>query len=470
MEDDNRPKTSRPPATGESIRPVTAAVKIQRDDPTSHSTHELPKIIAEQPGDDDDEGMFSFLPPTAESNPAPTAESQHIPVNSATTSMHSTAAAYANAFAQMQADKKAGRSSRNSHRNSSGRHRSSYLSPSSPSFTQSYLENTPYENLPPSAWSQGYSVGSARSPVITLDSQFRRAQQTAESDVDSYSHIQPSRKGSDTYPVGGLPGGELGYEKDVHESSSEEDKVPDAEGYDGQDPLDMLSQYGEEEEDSPFPEVRASVSNIDDPEMPCLTARSWILGLVFTCVCSALNIFFNLRYPSPYITSVLVQILTYPAGKVMAAYLPTRSFRNPSWLQRWTGCGSEWSLNPGPFNIKEHTVMVIMANASITPAYALNLTLVLDKYYLTPKGIGFDLLLVISTQMLGFSLAGMCRRFLVWPAGMIWPENLVTCTLLNTFHAEDDDGRDGSMTRYKFFSIVLIAAGAYYILPGEFYQ
>ena len=34
---------------------------------------------------------------------------------------------------------------------------------------------------------------------------------------------------------------------------------------------------------------------------------------------------------------------------------------------------------------------------------------------------------------------------------MIWPQNLVLCTLLNTFHAEDDDGQDGSMTRFRFF-------------------
>lgn len=39
-----------------------------------------------------------------------------------------------------------------------------------------------------------------------------------------------------------------------------------------------------EEEDSPFPEVRASVSNIDDPEMPALTLRMWVLGLLLTFV------------------------------------------------------------------------------------------------------------------------------------------------------------------------------------------
>ena len=36
------------------------------------------------------------------------------------------------------------------------------------------------------------------------------------------------------------------------------------------------------DKDSPFPEVRASVSNIDDPDMPALTIRMWFIGL-FLC-------------------------------------------------------------------------------------------------------------------------------------------------------------------------------------------
>lgn len=40
----------------------------------------------------------------------------------------------------------------------------------------------------------------------------------------------------------------------------------------------------EEEEDSPYAEVRASVSNIDDPEMPCLTLRMWTIGMLLVIV------------------------------------------------------------------------------------------------------------------------------------------------------------------------------------------
>ena len=40
-----------------------------------------------------------------------------------------------------------------------------------------------------------------------------------------------------------------------------------------------------EDEDSPYPEVRASVSNIDDPDMPAMTIRMWCVGLVL-CMAS----------------------------------------------------------------------------------------------------------------------------------------------------------------------------------------
>lgn len=66
-----------------------------------------------------------------------------------------------------------------------------------------------------------------------------------------------------------------------------------------------------EEEDSPFPEVRASVSNIDDPEMPCLTLRMWFIGLLLImvtgCVASALS---NCRGLTPHCLDRLLRSCT----------------------------------------------------------------------------------------------------------------------------------------------------------------
>lgn len=47
--------------------------------------------------------------------------------------------------------------------------------------------------------------------------------------------------------------------------------------------------------ESPYAEVRAAVSTVDDPTMPVNTFRSWLLGLFFALVISALNQLFEMR-------------------------------------------------------------------------------------------------------------------------------------------------------------------------------
>lgn len=49
-------------------------------------------------------------------------------------------------------------------------------------------------------------------------------------------------------------------------------------------------------------------------------------------------------------------------------------------------------------------------------------------------GWGFQLLFGISTLCTGYGLAGLMRRFLVWPAAMIWPGNLVNATFFHVLH------------------------------------
>jgi OPT oligopeptide transporter protein len=147
-------------------------------------------------------------------------------------------------------------------------------------------------------------------------------------------------------------------------------------------------------------------------------------------------------------------------GKFLAFILPITPYRFPRFLG-----GTEFSLNPGPWNIKEHVLVYIMANVAVGPAFAVNASVVAEVYYKIKYDFWFDLTLVLATQLTGFGLAGVCRRFLVWPASMVWPQNLVACTLLNTLHAEEDEDSEG-ITRYKFFFWVFGATFFFYFLPG----
>ncbi|EIW72833.1 hypothetical protein TREMEDRAFT_42014 [Tremella mesenterica DSM 1558] len=224
------------------------------------------------------------------------------------------------------------------------------------------------------------------------------------------------------------------------------------------DDIDMENDLAEE--DSPFAEVRASVSNIDDPDMPALTARAMVIGMFFAVIGSGINTFFFFRFPAPYISPLLIQVASYPVGKAASWIIPIHTVYMPGWLGGW-----KFSTNPGPFNIKEHTIIVIMANISVAPAYALFALSSLEFYYQHPVTSAFGIFMIMTTQMTGFAFAGFARRFVVWPASMIWPGNLVIATNLNTFHAEED-GFKGGMTRLKFLLIAGSASFGYYFLPG----
>ena len=99
-------------------------------------------------------------------------------------------------------------------------------------------------------------------------------------------------------------------------------------------------------------------------------------------------------------------------------------------------------------------------------------------------------MLVMSTQLLGFSIGGILRRFLVQPPSMsahvaswrnvslthvayaVWPAYLVTCALFNTLHAKSYAGMGtrGGVSRKRFFLYAWAAGMCWYFVPGYLFQ
>ncbi|KAG8949371.1 hypothetical protein FRC04_008606 [Tulasnella sp. 424] len=171
--------------------------------------------------------------------------------------------------------------------------------------------------------------------------------------------------------------------------------------------------------------------------------------------------FFYLRNPAPYWSGPVGAILAWFGGKLLEKILPIRT---------WTVAGYEFSLNPGPFNIKEHTLMYMLGGlileANMAP-YAMGATVVWEKRYHQGLNTGFCFLFVLSSQILGFGLVGLCHRLLVWPASAIWPTDLSTCATLNALHAGEDmySNRKGPK-QATFFGTVAVAAGVWAFFPG----
>ncbi|KAM7192183.1 OPT oligopeptide transporter domain containing protein [Rhypophila sp. PSN 637] len=180
---------------------------------------------------------------------------------------------------------------------------------------------------------------------------------------------------------------------------------------------------------SPYAEVRAVVDNHDDPTLPVSTIRAWVIGIFFSCCISFINAFFEIRLPGIWVEAAVPQLLAYPVGRLCARVLPDKGF---------TLFGVRHSLNPGPFNKKEHMLITIMSNVSPGVPYTNHIVWIqfLPKYFHQEwaSNLGYQILIGLSTNFIGYGMAGLCRRFLVYPSYCVWPSSLVIIAMNSAFH------------------------------------
>ncbi|KNZ51638.1 hypothetical protein VP01_387g8 [Puccinia sorghi] len=110
-------------------------------------------------------------------------------------------------------------------------------------------------------------------------------------------------------------------------------------------------------------------------------------------------------------------------------------------------------------------------------SYAGDIVAVQDLYYHRDIGHVGGLLLVLSTQLIGFGLAGMTYSLLVRPTNMVWPSSLVVMTMYNTLHSKSS-GMSSFVPpaeesilmakKFKFFLIVFGLITIYQFIPTVF--
>ncbi|KAJ2006719.1 hypothetical protein GGI04_000133 [Coemansia thaxteri] len=244
----------------------------------------------------------------------------------------------------------------------------------------------------------------------------------------------------------------------------------------------------DESSDSPFEVVRTAVSNSDNPTMPSMTFRSIVLGVFFVCLISFVNQFYWERDNPIALNLLIVQLLCYPMGVGMAWALPKKT---------WSCFGYKWTMNSGPFTIKEHVLISLMSNASAYMALTVDIFAVLRLYYNPSFSLWTALVLLLSGQLFAYSLAGLSRTLLVLPASMIWPSSLINASLFRTFHEHHPEyskpahaskvgepvqavrfprqarwrlrGLSG-LSRTKFFWLCFAGSFVWYFVPGYLLQ
>lgn len=172
----------------------------------------------------------------------------------------------------------------------------------------------------------------------------------------------------------------------------------------------------------------------------------------FQCSCSSCA-----SDPSVFITGIVVQLITLPIGRLFERILPSRQFNT---------FGYVWSLSPGPFTIKEHVCITVMANVVAGGAYATDIILTQRVFYNQRVSYGYQIVIVLSSQLIGYSLAGLLRQFVVWPSSMIWPGALVNSALFNTLHKNYGKKDPGHISRERFFLYAFLGSFLWYFVPG----
>ncbi|KAM0908353.1 hypothetical protein ACQ4PT_015510 [Festuca glaucescens] len=226
----------------------------------------------------------------------------------------------------------------------------------------------------------------------------------------------------------------------------------------GPDTRDEITACVDKVDDCPIEEVRLTVPITDDPTLPVLTFRTWFLGLISCALLAFCNQFFGYRQNPLYISSLSVQIVVLPIGRLMAACLPPKVIGIKG--TRWS-----FSLNPGPFNLKEHVLITIFANSGSSYVYAIGVITIVKAFYHRDIHPVAAMILTQTTQLMGYGWAGLFRKFLVDSPYMWWPSNLVQVSLFRALHEKEKRPKGGS-TRLQFFLIVLATSFAYYIVPN----
>lgn len=138
-------------------------------------------------------------------------------------------------------------------------------------------------------------------------------------------------------------------------------------------------------------QVDITVPKTDDPTLPVYTFRMWFLGIASCVLLSFLNQFFWYRTEPLSIGSISAQIAVVPLGHLMARTVTNRVF-----LQ---GTRFEFTLNPGPFNVKEHVLITMLANAGAGSVYATHILSAVKLYYKRSLGFLPAFIVMMTTQV-----------------------------------------------------------------------
>lgn len=102
-----------------------------------------------------------------------------------------------------------------------------------------------------------------------------------------------------------------------------------------------------------------------------------------------------------------------------------------------------------------------MTAASSSTPEAMSVLAVQKLWYNIQPNAAIGIFLILSTQMVGYGVAGMLRSTLVYPSKMFYPANLPTASLIENLHKD----RQTAQKKMRIFWIAFIVLFCWQVFP-----
>ncbi|WAQ86087.1 hypothetical protein PtA15_6A717 [Puccinia triticina] len=229
------------------------------------------------------------------------------------------------------------------------------------------------------------------------------------------------------------------FQDQVCQKSKEQEKVTQhsgAEALGGKDPNTS----------DPFDEtavVPAIDEGDDDPDMPTVTVRSCLVGLIMAAFGAAVSQIFMYKPVHLHPHPLFIQLACLILGRAIA------QIPGPRW----------W--NPGPLTVKETVFAAIMATAGAAGTPSVEMVATLDLFFDRKMHPLVVIMTIMSSQLIGYGWAGLLRPFLIYPAKSIFPSVLPSVALFKSLCQYTPDVE----TQVTFFKKTFIWTTLYEVIP-----
>lgn len=206
------------------------------------------------------------------------------------------------------------------------------------------------------------------------------------------------------------------------------------------------------------PYVRRVVSLTDDPTLMVFTFRYFVLSLLFVIPGAFLSMMSHFRTTYAPYSIFFVQIASSYVGDWWGRTLP-------DWKIRVPGTKYGFSLNPGPFTVKEHVLVVLTAASGATYNLGYTPISMADLYFDETVSPAVAIFFMWGIVWTGYSFAAIARQFLIYDPQYPWFQALCQTALFETQKKQRENPTPLSRKQTRVFWLVLLAVILWQFLP-----